>query len=93
MQKKINCTINEECTETVEEVKLANITLAENENSHKCPSCTPYTVSMIVVFTIFIEISAYLFITTGLWLKIMFRTSNLALVLKQRFKKYINGES
>ena len=30
----------EECTETVEEVKLAKIALAKNENSCKCSSCT-----------------------------------------------------
>ena len=30
----------EECTENVEEVKLAEITLAEEENKHKCSSCT-----------------------------------------------------
>ena len=29
-----------ECTETVEEVKPAIITLAENENSYKCSFCT-----------------------------------------------------
>ena len=34
----------EECTETVEEIKLAKITLAENENKHKCSSCTLYIV-------------------------------------------------
>ena len=32
----------DECTETVEEVKPAIITLAENENSYKCSSCTVY---------------------------------------------------
>ena len=30
----------EECIENVEEVKLAKITLTENENKHKCSSCT-----------------------------------------------------
>ena len=49
----------EECTETVEEVKLAKITLAENENSYKCSSCTVHIVSMIVVCTIYAGISAY----------------------------------
>ena len=34
----------EQCTENVEEVKLAKITLAENENKHKCNTCTLYTV-------------------------------------------------
>ena len=35
MQKKLV----DECTETVEEVKLVKITLAENENSYKCIFC------------------------------------------------------
>ena len=32
----------EECTETVEEVKLAKITLAENESENKYSSCAVY---------------------------------------------------
>ena len=42
----------DEYTETVEEVKLAKITLAENENSYKCSSCTVYT----VLFWIFLQL-------------------------------------
>ena len=42
----------DECTETVEEVKSAIITLAENENSHKSSSCTVYTVLFWIFFTI-----------------------------------------
>ena len=34
-EKKIIDKLVDECTETIEEVKLARITLAENENSHK----------------------------------------------------------
>ena len=49
----------EECTETVEEVKLAKITLAKNKNCHKYPSHTPYIVLVVVVCTICAEISAY----------------------------------
>ena len=44
MQKKLVDKLVDECTETVKEVKLARITLAENENSYKCSSCTVYTV-------------------------------------------------
>ena len=51
--------IIDEWDETVEEVKLAKITLTENENSYKCSSCTVYIVLMIVVFTICAGISAY----------------------------------
>ena len=42
----------DECTEPVEEVKLAKITLAENGNSYKCSSCTVYTVLFWIFFTI-----------------------------------------
>ena len=49
----------EECTETVEEVELAKITSAENENGYKYNSCTPYIVSMTVVSIICVGISAY----------------------------------
>ena len=41
----------DECTETVEEVPLAKITLAENENSSKCSSCTVYTALFWIFFT------------------------------------------
>ena len=42
----------DECTKTVEEVKAAIITLAENENNYKCSSCTLYTVLFWIFFTI-----------------------------------------
>ena len=58
-RKKLVAPLTEECTETIEEVKLAKITLAENENSYKYPSCMPNIVSMIVVCTICTRISAY----------------------------------
>ena len=51
-RKKLVAPLIEECTETVEEVKLAKITLAENENSYKCNSCTVYTVLFWIFFTI-----------------------------------------
>ena len=50
-RKKLVDQIVEECAETVEEVKLAKTTLAENENSYKCSSCTLHIV-LIIVFTI-----------------------------------------
>ena len=52
MQKRLVNKLVEECTETVEEVKLAKITLAENENSYKCSSCTVYIVLFWIFFTI-----------------------------------------
>ena len=57
MQKKLVDKLVDECTETNEEVKLAKVTLAENENNYKCSSCTVYIVLMIVVYTIFTGIT------------------------------------
>ena len=59
-RKKIVDKLVDECTETVEEVKPAIITLAKNENSYKCSSYTVYTVLFWIFFTIKIGgISAY----------------------------------
>ena len=55
-RKKLVHTLIDECTETIEEVKLAKITLAENEYSF----CRVYIELMVVVFTIFIGITIYL---------------------------------
>ena len=49
----------DECTETVEEVKLAKITLAENESENKYTFCIVYIALMIVVSTIFTRITTY----------------------------------
>ena len=48
MQEKVSWY---ECTETVEEVKLAN--------SYKCSSCTVYVVLFSIIFTINAGIGAY----------------------------------
>ena len=59
MQKKLVDKLVDECTETAKEVKLAKITLAENESENKYSSCTVYIVLMIVVFTIFTGVTTY----------------------------------
>ena len=71
MQKKLVDKVTDECTETIEEVKLTKITpmelhSAENKNENKYSSCKIYIVLMIVVITIFTELLFILFITTGL---------------------------
>ena len=58
-RKKLVAPLIEECTETIEEVKLAKITLAENENKYNCSFCTVSIVLMIVVFTICARITTY----------------------------------
>ena len=40
-------------------MQLAKITLAENENSYKCSSCTVYIVLFSTIFTINVGIVTY----------------------------------
>ena len=58
-RKKLVDKLFEECTETNNEVKLAKITLCENENKHKRSSCKLYIVSFSMVFTINVGIGTY----------------------------------
>ena len=73
-KKKVNKLVDE-CTKTVEKVKLAKITLAENKNSYKCSSCTVYTVLFWIYFTINVgEIGAYYIYSQWYLKKKMFLT-------------------
>ena len=58
-RKKLVAPLIEECTETVEEVKPAKTTLAENKNSCKCNSCAVHIVLFSIVFTISVGIITY----------------------------------
>ena len=58
-RKKLVDRLVEECTETNNEVKLAEITLSENKIKHKRSSCTLYIVLFSIVFTINVEIGTY----------------------------------
>ena len=49
----------EECNETIDEVKLTKITLAENEKSYKSNSSILYIVLFSIFFTINVGIGAY----------------------------------
>ena len=51
-RKRIVDRLIEECTETVEEVKIAKITLSKDENKHKCSSCTLCVVLFSILFTV-----------------------------------------
>ena len=57
----------------------------KNENNYKFSSCKAYIVFMKVVFTIFTGITIYLFITIGLWLKIMLLALSLIFTKKHKF--------
>ena len=91
-RKNLVVPIIDECTETVEKLKLARITLAENENSYKCSSFTAYTVLLWIFFTInvsrIIVTSFIFFVGTQ---KKMLIVLSLILALKQIFTKHINA--
>ena len=60
MQNNLVDKLLEECTETVKEVKIAKIALAEEgENKHKCSSCKLYIVLFSVIFTVKVIIGTY----------------------------------
>ena len=77
----------EECNETIEEVKLTNITIFKNENNYKYNSCIVYIVLMVVFFTIFTGITVYLVYYKWSLVQIMFLTLNLILIKKQKFSE------
>ena len=52
--------LTDECTETIDELKLTKITPAENENSYKCNSCTVYIALFSIFFIISVGIGAYI---------------------------------
>ena len=55
-RKKLTDKLIDECTGTIEETKLVNITFTENENNYECGSCIVYIILMIIDFTIFTRI-------------------------------------
>ena len=58
-KKKLVDKLIDECAETVEELRLAKITLAENENMYKCVSCTLCILLFSTTFTINVGIATY----------------------------------
>ena len=49
----------DECDENIEEVKIAKITIAKNENSYKCSFHIVYVVLFWIFFTINVGIVIY----------------------------------
>ena len=58
-RKKLVNKLVQECTETVEKVKLDKITPAEDENKHKCSSFRLHIVLFLIIFTINVGIGTY----------------------------------
>ena len=59
-RKRLADKLIDDCTETIEETKLTNITFTENENIYERGSCMVYIVLMIVVIVISTGITVYL---------------------------------
>ena len=59
VEKELVHKLVEECTENVEEGKLAKITSAENENKDKCSSYTLCIVLFSIAFAINVGIGIY----------------------------------
>ena len=60
-RKKLVDKLVDECTETVEEVKLVKIALSKNENSYKCSPCIVHIVLLLTVFTINVGVIYYVY--------------------------------
>ena len=88
MQKKLVDKLVDECAETVEEVKLAKITLSENENRYKCTSCTVYIVLFSTMFTTNVGIDIY-YVYSQCYTKKMLHMLTLILALTQQFIELI----
>ena len=56
-QKRLVNKLIDECNETIDEVKLTKITIAEN--NYKCNSCTVYIALFSIFFIFNVEIGAY----------------------------------
>ena len=67
-RKKLVDKLIEQCTKTVEEVKLAKATLSEHETKHKCSSGTLHIALFSILFTVNFGIW-YLFCLLSLLLK------------------------
>ena len=58
-RKKLTDKLIDDCTKTIENTKLVNITFTENENNFECDSCIVYVVLMSVAFAVFTGITVY----------------------------------
>ena len=85
MQKKLVDQLIDECTKTIEEVKLTEKTLFKNENDYKYGSCGVYIVLMTVICTIFTGKTFYLVYYNWSLIKNNVFAINLILPKKQKF--------
>ena len=76
-RKKLIDKLVDECTKTVEKVKLVRITLTENENSYKWSSFRVYSVLFWIFFTVNVDgIGAYFVLFSGVLEKYVYSWNN-----------------
>ena len=77
-RKRLVDKLVEKCGENVDEAKLTEIALAENESSYKCSSCTVYIVLFGIFFTINVAgIGAYFIYLHGRLKKMFTRETTI----------------
>ena len=70
----------DECNETIDEVKLTKITIAENGNSYKHKFCILYITFFSIIFIINVVIVAYF----------VYYKQNKLFMMRKNYKKYKN---
>ena len=81
MQEKLVDKLIEECTETIEEVKLDKIALGTDENKPKCSSCMLHIVLFSIIFTFNVGTATYFFLFSLVFKKKMLLVLSLVSVL------------
>ena len=59
VDKSVERSSAEQCTENIEEIRLVEITSSKNENKYTCSSCTLYIVLFSIFLTINVGIGSY----------------------------------
>ena len=91
VDKFIQWSSAKECTENIDEIKIAEMALFGHENKYVC-SYTIWVFLAVIALTISIGICAY-FVYSRCYKKKMLLVLSLAPVLKQQFNELINGKS
>ena len=71
----------EECTENIDEVKIA----CQNNHKNKCSSCMLYIVLFSIIFTINIGIGAYFVYNINTWIVIKKLLLDMIMSMKKQF--------
>ena len=90
-RKRLVDKLIEECNKNIDEAKLTEIALAENENSYKCSFCTVYIVLFWICFTVTVGgISAYFIYFHGGLKKMFTRETTIYWTYKMGIVKQID---